>query len=416
MNKNLLVLLALVILTSCSGSHKLKSIVEFTARLKSDSNKSVIVGEEKEVGDFGNQINFVRNSTYSYKINPIKFNNFKKTKVASNSMIFFPSVIGSKVYAIDSIGTIFRIDIKTGKEDWKSSLNTQKRTLSAATLSYSADKLFITADLQLIVINAESGKEIVRKSLDDLVKNQPLIISNAFFVQNVSNNLLAYNIDTWSPVWTYDSWPETLLTGNITSSVAVGGQLITGFSSGQLISNNIATGEELWQMNLLAQSSEHLGSFPSSISTQPIAVGSDIYVASNNGYLLKVDTTRAHTVWQKQVDDVISMSISGNTIFLTTNARQLVAVSTEDGSIIWTTDLMDPKQDKKDKIKATHFLPPIVTNEGVIIFAKDAGGYVVDPINGNLKKFFAIPKNISSFAINGPNLIVFDSNNFYTMN
>jgi len=414
MNKNLLTFLSLIMLSSCSGSHKLKSLVEFTSRLKPDSNKTVIVGEKREVGDFGNQINFVKNSSYTYIINPIKTNNFRKIKISNNSMIFLPSVIGEKIYAMDSIGNTLKIDIKTGKEDWRAFLNTQKRTVSAATLSYSAGKIFITADLQLIVINSESGKEIIRKSLDDLVQNQPLILSNALFIQNVSNNLLAYNMETWAPVWTYDSWPEVLSIGNVTSPVVVGGQIITGFSSGQLISNNIATGEELWQMNLLSHSV--LESFPVSVATQPIAIGSDLYVASNNGYLIKIDTTNANTLWQKQIDDVISMSISGNTIFLTTNARQLVAISTEDGSIIWTSDLIDPKKAKKDKLLATHFLPPIVSTEGIIVFAKDSTAYIFDPLNGAMKKFFSIPKNISAFAISSRNLIIFDNTNFYIIN
>ena len=260
----------------------------------------------------------------------------------------------------------------------------------------------------LFEIDAKTGRELARKSLRDLVKAQPLVRTNAIFIQNVSNNLTAYNTETWMPVWSYETWPETLATYNVTSPMIVGGQIISSYTTGQIVSNNISDGNELWQMNLYRESDGQLSVSPQNTTCQPMMVGNYLYVASNNGYLIKIDITNANIIWQKPYHDIMSMSLAGDTIFLTNNARQIAAISSEDGGVIWASDLLNPKQSKKDKIKPIMFLTPIVTSNNVIVLSNDKEAFILDVNSGNLIKYFEIPKNIMSFGVDKESLILFD--------
>ncbi len=110
------------------------------------------------------------------------------------------------------------------------------------------------------------------------------------------------------------------------------------------------------------------------------------------------------------------MSISGDTIFLTNNARQIAAASSLDGSVIWASDLINPKETKKDKIKPSIFLTPVVSEDNVILLSKGGEAFIFDAMNGALIKYFEIPKNIISFGVDRESLILFDRYNGYIIN
>jgi len=408
--------LVMVFLNACSGSTKIKSIVDFTEKLTPNSSQKVEVGSSHVVGDFGNELSFIQNSAISIKLKPISGTSYKKISLGGSSIVAMPSIAGGNVYSVDCYGNVQSVDLSTGKRNWQVPLNADKGLITSAVLVYSQEKLYVIADLQLFELNAQTGKEIARKSMSDLVKNQPLIISNAFYVQNVSNNLMAYNSETWVPVWVYETWPETLLSGTITSPVFAGGQIISNYSTGQVVSNNALDGKELWQLNLYKESETSLGYAPQNASCQPIVINNDLFIASNNGYLIKVDITRGAVVWQKRVQDILSMSVSGNTIFVTNNARQLAAISISDGSVIWTADLQDPKRNLTDKVKATSFLTPIVSDQGIIVLAKDGKSFIFDATTGSLVRYFQTPKDVISFGINGEELVAFDKRSGYILN
>ncbi len=404
-----------LILSSCGGSKRIKGLTEFTPKLLPDSNKSVNLGGDLAIDVFGNENNFLQNMGHSLKLRPLA-KNYKKIKISNNQIAALPSIANGTIYAFDETADLVSVDINSGKVNWKISLDSAKKRLTSSHVVYFYNKLYVVGDLQLFEIDALNGKEITRKSFPDLVRAQPLVRSNAIFVQNVSNNLTAYNTDTWSPAWNYETWPETLASHNVASPLIYGNLIISNYTTGQIVANNIADGAEVWQINLYKESTGELNASPQNATCQPVLLDKYLYVASNNGNLVKIDVTTSRIIWQKPYQDIVSMSVSGDTIFLTNNARQGAAIATEDGGVIWASDLINPKETKKDKIKPSIFLTPIISEGNVIILSKGGEAFMLDAINGKMIRYFDIPKNIISFGVDKESLILFDRYSGYVIN
>jgi outer membrane protein assembly factor BamB len=407
---------AAILITSCSGKRKIKSITEFTEKLVSSSTHSVSLSDPVSLADFHNQITFTKNKAITIKVDNISKFSFSKLGVFEK-FITSPSIVEGNIYSLSTNGRVSSFNLTNNKYNWSVNLPVQTTNITTGTITHYLGKIFVTADLQLFVLDSSNGKEITRKSLDDISKNYPVILGNAFLIQTVNNNLYAYETDSWKQVWAYETWPEYISSSTVLAPVIFQDSVISGFTTGQLVANKISDGSELWQINLSKESDQLLGYNPLDLSCQPVVEDRFMYVASNNGHLIKLDLLNASIIWKKKIQDVTSMSVSGTAIFLTNNARQIAAVSIFDGSIIWTNDLTDPKLlTSKKPIKPSLFTSPLVTTEGIFVASSHGEAFLLDPLNGSLKNNFNAPNKIKYFGLYNGKIIVFTDNNAYMLN
>ena len=410
------ILLVLLTITSCSGSGKVASMIEFTNKLAPDSDKQVILGDLYEVGDFGNQLDLVNNNGIRINVENLHKNQkFRQKKLTNSNLAAYPSVANGNIYTIDYSANVQSLDIETGNINWSIKLGLPKQKITKATLTYHNDKLYVTADLNLYVFNADNGREIYKAPLDNLVKNYPLIISNAFVLQDVANQIKMYNTETWMPQWVYRTWQDDITTKAVISPVYSNGQLITVFSTGEIFSFDIKNGNQLWQRSMLRDLDDSMLYVPSDLSHTPIVSNNALYLASNNDYLEKINLNDASISWSRKVEDVISMNLSGNTLFVTNNARQLAAISDDDGSVIWVKDLISPDKmnKKRDNLNLANFTTPIISKDSIYIFSSIGDGFKFSAYTGDLLDYYRIPKGVTSLAIYNNKIILFTQNSAY---
>jgi outer membrane protein assembly factor BamB len=412
MKKISLLILAFLI-SSCTGSGKIKALTELTDRLVSNSDTRVEVGQPIKINNFTNQINFFSSndsSIYLDKINPKL--GFRKVSLSSK-LAAAPYIHENNLFILEQAGRVKCFDLESGKAKWEMNLGVYKSKISFGTLSFNNDKIFVTADMNLYVLNAENGREIYKTSLEDSVKSYPLLFANAIVIQDVSNILKAYNTDNWRLAWIYESWPEYISSNALHAPIIAGEQLITAFSSGQLVSLNITSGELLWQKNLSADLTDTMEYAPTNLATMPIVAGSNLFIASSTNKLIKISLRNSADIWSKKFENIISMSASGNALFITNNARQIAAVSSVDGSVIWATDLVNPSAKKDAKIIPATFTPPIVTPHGIYVFSSKGEGFLVDEEIGKIREYFKVPESIESVGLYQDKIILFDKKSAY---
>ncbi|MDX1917313.1 MAG: hypothetical protein SFT68_04955, partial [Rickettsiaceae bacterium] len=158
------------------------------------------------------------------------------------------------------------------------------------------------------------------------------------------------------------------------------------------------------------------GSSPLDFSCQPIRYQNHLYFAIGDGHLVKLSLDNQSIIWKKKIEDIISMSKAGD-IFLTNNARQIAAISDKTGDVLWVNKLSALKSGlmKSLREKTTIFSAPIVTNNGIYVFSADGSGFLINSINGEIEKRFAIPSNIFGFSIFNGSIFLFDKKNIYQL-
>lgn len=84
----------------------------------------------------------------------------------------------------------------------------------------------------------------------------------------------------------------------------------------------------------------------------------NLYIATGLGKLIKLNIATGSVIWQVNAEDIQSMSLIGNSLFVTNNARQIAAFNPETGKVKFVADLNDGKDPKK--LKSATFLVPFV--------------------------------------------------------
>ena len=154
-----------------------------------------------------------------------------------------PVVIDGLVYAVASTGAFQVVDLKSGRmqlsgdvgEEVSGGLGTDGQWL-----------YFGTANGDLVVVD-RLFQEQWRVRLSSRLLTQPVIADNRVFVSVQDGRLFAYDRNSGSQLWQYDSAsPRLTVIGNGRPEVD-GNQLIVGFDSGKIVSFNVKTGEQLWE-------------------------------------------------------------------------------------------------------------------------------------------------------------------------
>lgn len=412
MKKTNLVILASVtmLLASCGGSSKIRDIVDFTPKLTAAAQGyKVVLPQAHEAQPWVEGSGWVNSQPHNF-IAEVD-GKFLKHSVSKARMIAAPVIAEDKIFTLSENGILSAIDIRPPSDTHDvpvasaSPASTTKKLLSKFSFKSSSKgetsyKLLWSADLKrktsnihfssgamtyrdgilflthgtrdIIAFDASVGAELWRRRLPDVARLQPVLFQNAAIVQTLNNQTYAMDINSGRILWQHDGLPETLSTGRNIAPIVHKGRVIVGYSSGQLVALNLADGQELWQMNLSREGDVLPGYTPVALESQPVVDGDAVYVASGNGFLIKVSMENGSIHWQHKVRDIQAMNKAGNAIFVTNNAKQVAAITADTGQVIWATDLDPIIEGKKPKSrKPTQVLTPVVVNGQLIVVSSD---------------------------------------------
>ncbi len=394
--QRLIIFLLPLILTSCNlAAKRIKNIVELTPRLSVESNEAIQIDSTT-----------VKTNIFS----PEMLRN-KEYTITKHKIIAEPIFKKAVVYTIDNKGNVSAFSMKDKSIMWSYNISTNKSDYySGGGILHHNDKLYVTYGSRfLVVLDSKSGHEIIRKELPDITRIKPVLINDhTIIVQTITNQILAINIEKLNFVWQHEGIIETLSSSYHVAPIVQNGYVIVNYNSGQIIALEANSGKVLWTNDLSSQQEIGLPNFEAAfILCKPIINNSHIYIANSAGKLIKLDIMTANILWQTKAYDVQSMSLAGNSLFITNNAGQVAAISTEFGKVKFVADLNDGKKDVK-KVKASSFLAPIIgkTTEEKdwslnIISAKGELYSFQSDINGNLSTIPVISKIIKNIEYQG---------------
>lgn len=358
-------ILAMLLLVGCSGSKKVQPIIQFTNLLSPDVSQPV-------------------------KIKPptteLSLNEVEQYNVASAELIAEPVLVGNVVYALDKYGAVRATNLVTSKTLWNTELTTARfsKEYIGGGITYAGGKLYVTyGDVYLVQLDAETGLEIMRARLNDVVSSKPLVHKDIIVVQTDNNQLYGFSSSLTEPLWRHGVYPEVITVAASVYPALYEGNVFVTYSSGHLFHINIENGEQIWASIIDAPKEVLPNYMPSGIHIQPLIKGKTAYMATAGGELVKSSLENGKVIWRKAVSDIQSMSYDQGTLYVTTNARQVAALNSENGDIIWVTDLIDRASLKKLPDPTIHFAP-VATNNILLVYTADAKSYQLDIQTGHV--------------------------------
>lgn len=353
MKKIVLLVLFPILLVSCDrfGSGRVKNLIDLTPKLEVESKEKL------------------KFSASQIKKNPFSEQRTKAYSLSKNTIIAKPAFAKGVIYSTDVKGFVSAYSLKEKKILWQTDIakGALDRNFNDGGVLYSDGKLYITnSSRYLVILDAKSGDEIIRKEYPDIIRNKPVMATDKLLlVQTVSNQLIAYDIKTSKFVWLHEGELETISTRNHVHPVVYDGNVIVSYSSGEIIYLDAQSGKEKWRYNLTTISDIGIPSFdPSVIVTTPIISGEYAYFATSNGKIIKMDLDNGAPAWVKAAEDIQSLSLVGDYLLVTNNARQVAALSAHNGKALWVGNLISKKEREKRNVRTALFQEPFVSQDG----------------------------------------------------
>ncbi|AGJ02144.1 outer membrane protein assembly factor BamB family protein [Rickettsia prowazekii] len=405
MKKKLALLLLPFILISCNGlgSKSVKNIVDLTPKLVIQTNEPIYLDSNTKIYPFN--VNMLKNKQYS---------------PAKSKMIAEPVFIGDMIYTLDIRANISAFSIEKIKIIWSYNLSKHKKDnyIGGGILHHNG-KLYITYGARLlIVLDAKSGYEIIRKELPDIIRIKPIALNDhTILVQTISNQTIALDSETLKTLWDHESIAEILSTSYSMIPIVQHDNVIVTYNTGQVLALNIKNGEVKWNFEF-TNLNDHtaIPNFDtSSILCTPVHDSMNLYIATGLGKLIKLNLLTGSVLWQINADDIQSMSLIGNSLFIINNARQIAALNPETGKVKFVADLNYEKNDKR--LKSTTFLVPfvgvdnnnqrslnVISVDGILYnFNIDSNGLKMNP------HIIKIIKNIRYYGLRSNNTLYFST-------
>ena len=122
----------------------------------------------------------------------------------------------------------------------------------------------------------------------------------------------------------------------------------------------------------------------------PFVDNKDIYVASQDGKVIKLETDAGNQIWSKDIDMELSAGpgVGTHVLLLGTPEGQVIALNKENGEQLWSV-----------KLSSEILSPPVIDNQIAIVRAQDGRVYALSTETGERKWLF--DTNIPNLTLRG---------------
>ncbi|WJF91202.1 outer membrane protein assembly factor BamB [Paraburkholderia bonniea] len=275
--------------------------------------------------------------------------------------LFSPVAIGDAVYAAGANGSVVKIDAKTGKDIWRTKVDSN---LSAGVGSDGT----LTAVGALkggVYVLGPDGKLLWKATAPGEIISPPLVGNGLVVVRTVDGQISAFNAQTGEQRWVYRNRPVPLNL-RVSSGMTFAGDVavLAGFPGGTFAAINLQAGDAYWQTPVSYPKGVTEVERINDVTGPPALLGAQVCAVTFQGQLGCFDANSGRVLWEKAFS-----STSG----VAQNER--IVAAGDDWAIVSAFDAATGKQLwRNEKLKSRDVSIPFLLGPAVVV--GDYQGYV----------------------------------------
>ena len=350
---NIIVLFNFIILNGCSSDKKI--VFKDSVNVFEKQNEFTYVEESKKQKsnlDFPtNKFNILNSKSYNLTNSVINFPLEKIWEVDTNQslddttpLLSDPISIASKIYLVNSNGSLLKINSQNGKILWNREIfkNLGNSIIGAPAISgkyVSQNDITIfahTGNNELLSVDGITGEINWRIKYKLPFRGGITLFQDRLFLSDYEGNFFAINIDNGKVIW-------NVSLGTDYSSVYTGARpvfsknkIIVPGTGGSFFVLSLKTGKVIWTENISLNSQLPKIFHSGDIVANPIYYDGVIYLVSQSGSISAFDIETEEKLWTLPVGGLETPTLSGETIFVNGNMGLLVAINRITGHVRWT--------------------------------------------------------------------------------
>lgn len=309
------------------------------------------------------------------------------------------------VFTIDADGIVNAFRLDDGRKIWERRLKPLVKddistSLKGAGLAVFDKKVYATTGFGTVfALDMVTGKMLWRYDTGLPIRIAPTAERGVLFVQTINNKLIALNGVDGSVLWDYKSpLEETTLVGG--ASPAYSPQqdtIVAAFSNGELRAFKASTGSALWSDILVSRKRVNSPANINAIKANPVIDGAVVYAIGNNNILVAIDLRSGARIWEREIGGTNQPWIAGKFMFVLSNNYDLFAIENATGKIVWNTQI--PLGDTKEERVGVTASGPVLTGNRLLVPTSNGHVFAVSPYTGKLLGYIELADGVSTSPI-----------------
>jgi len=254
---------------------------------------------------------------------------------AKDEILSSPAVQGGYVYASSVDGTIFSVDVATGKKAW--SIEPPSIPIGIAVVGTGASSPVIVDDYLyigcyginladesapgiLLCLDARSGQKKWQFNTDLPIESSPAVAQGNVYIGDLAGKLYCVNAQNGTKVWEFPT--GDIITG--TPAVAEGFVYI-GSADSKVYCLDAQSGDKQWEFETEGP-----------VNSSPAVAGGNVYIGSDDKKLYCL-TADGKLVWDFKAKDIITTApaVAGNLVYVGAGDGTVFAVTIAAGTEFW---------------------------------------------------------------------------------
>ena len=349
---NIVFLLNLVFLIGCSSDEKNnydQSVNIFEKQYTLPYVKDV-EKQNSKLDVVKNNLNVLNSKSYNLINSAINFPLEKLWEVNTNQsldnttpLLSEPIFIFSKIYLINSDGTLLKIDSENGTVLWEKEIfeNLGNSIIGSSALSgkyESQNEITIfahTGNDELLSINGVSGEINWRKKFKLPFRGGITYFQGGLFLSDYEGNFFSINSNNGEIIWNVSLGTDYSSVYTQARPIFAKNKIIVPGTGGSFFVLSSKTGEVIWTENISSKSQLPMIFHSGDIVANPIYYEGVIYLVSQSGFISAFDIESEEKLWTLPVGGLETPILSGETIFINGNMGLLVAINRMTGHVRW---------------------------------------------------------------------------------
>jgi outer membrane protein assembly factor BamB len=294
-----------------------------------------------------------------------------------------PIVVGGNVYTLDAEAELTSFNASSGSQNWQISLTPETEYGEegfGGGLAADGETIYATTGFsEVLAVSAASGEILWRKSFGAPFRSAPAAAQGLVVAVTRDNRAVGLDGATGELRWRVQaaSSGAGLLGG---ASPVIAGQLVAlPFASGELVGIASGGGPRLWSAVLSGGRKGLARSSITDISGDPVVVGPFVIAANQSGRMIAIDGRNGDRAWTRNIGSASPIWAAGDTIFMVSDAAELMRLSARDGRTLWANQ-MPAYEDQEDLENPISYSGPVLV---------DGRLHLTDSV-GNLLSFDAL--------------------------
>ena len=308
-----------------------------------------------------------------------------------------------RLYTIDSQSMVTALE-DTGTILWQTELGKSSdhpKDASGGGLAVRGTQLFITTGFGTVVaLDTASGAQLWSQDLASYGGASPTVYEDLLYI--AARDGAAWAIDTTNGRVKWQlAGPAVAVSHTGGPGPAVSDKYaVFPFGSGDVLASFRRGGLRSWSSGLSGARLGLASTKVRDLTGQPVIEGASVYLASSVGRMAAVDLNTGLRIWTAKQGSQGQILLAGSAVFAVSDASNLIRLSKDDGTLIWSTPL--PKftnKRLKSRAKIYAHYGPILAGGRLILASSDGLIRQFNPADGTLISTFELPGGAASAPI-----------------